>query len=77
MLKEGYFRNVFLIIVYSSWRGLFIIVVLGGTSWKKCKYSSSVIALGSLPLGKPSICDVPCNPYVQENLPESVFLILK
>lgn len=40
---------------------------------KKYKYSSLVIALGSLSLGKPSICDVPFNPYVQENLPESVF----
>lgn len=74
MLKEGYFRNVFHIIAYSPRRGLFIIVVLGGNSWKKYKYSSSVIALGSLSLGKPSICDVPFNAYVQENLPESVFL---
>ena len=73
MLKEGYFRNVFHIIAYSSRRGLFIIVVLGN-SWKKYKYSSSIIALGSLSLGKPSIYDVPFNPYVQENLPESVFL---
>ena len=50
MLKEGYFRNVFHIIAYSSRRGLFIIVVLGN-SWKKYKYSSSIIALGSLSLG--------------------------